>query len=836
VLSGTGSDGMRGVRDIKASGGVVLVQDETSARFDGMPRAAISTGLVDAILRPEEMPDYLGQLHRHALARPLDPSDDLVADAYPRILDFLRRQTGIDFTFYKAASVLRRIERRMGVRDVDTLVDYARLLSEVPGEVTTLFKDLLIGVTRFFRDPEAFELLRTQVLPAILENARWDEQVRVWVAGCSTGEEAYSLGILFLEAMEATGRRVNVKIFATDIDRDALEFASAGQYPESIVVDLSPERLDRWFVRRGERYVVGRELRSMVLFAAHNLVRDPPFTRMDLITCRNLLIYLEPVLQRKVFSLFHYALRQGRFMLIGPSETVGDASDQFRVVESRWKLFQRQGGPRTVLGETLDVGAPLERRRARSVAAAAEVQTHPDDAAQEATKFLLGAYAPAAVLVSAELELQHVFGDAQRFLSVPVGRASLNIVDMLSQPMAGAVSTAVHQAHHQCREVRYVGLAAPTAAGLVTIDLRVVPVQTRGDRAQVLVMFEDQRPERAQTSDVLPIDATTEQRLRDLQGELAFTKENLQATIEELETSNEELQSTNEELLSANEELQSTNEELQSVNEELYTVNQEYQAKVQELSELNGDLDNLLRSTEIGTLFLDEDLHIRRFTPALAPLINMIPQDVGRSLEHFAFKFQAPGLIDALRSTLRTSEPHERMATLADGRRYMVRVHPYIADAERGRGVVVSFIDVTATLREQERLQVIIDSLPHEVAVLDAHGRIALVNRAWRGFATDNGADGDPTVGLGADYLSITAATMGAEREVALAVVEGLRGVLRGERPRFSIEYPCHSPTEERWFELVAVALAEPFDGLVVSHIDVTRRRKAERQDGGALP
>jgi two-component system CheB/CheR fusion protein len=829
ILSGTGSDGARGVADIKAAGGTVLVQDESTAKFDGMPRAAISTGLVDAVLAPEAMPAHLVLLSRQSASAGLDPADEVVVDAYPRVIELLRRHTAVDFTHYKATSVLRRVERRMGVTGSATLAQYAEVLAESPREVTTLFKELLIGVTRFFRDPEAFEAIRARALPSILEAGRWDQQVRVWVAGCSTGEEAYGLGILFLEAMEAAGRRLPLKIFATDIDRDALEHASAGVYPESIAADVSPERLNRWFVKRGEHYVVGRELRSLVLFAAHNLVKDPPFTRMDLISCRNLLIYLEPVLQRKVLSLFHYSLGQGRFLMIGPSETIGDAGEQFQGLDTKWKLYQALGTPRASLGDTLSFGSTLERRR-RPAAPPPDGAVPPGDTTEAAYRWLVGEFAPVALLVTPSCDLVHVFGDATRLLTVPAGRASLNVTDMLERTLGAAVSTAVHQAHAQQREIRYTGVATGPERGLDAVDLRVVPLPSgRHERGNLLVVFQEARRDARPLPAGESLDRATEQRLADLSAELQYTKENLQATIEELETSNEELQATNEELLSSNEELQSTNEELQSVNEELHTVNQEYQAKIQELSDLNADLDNLLRGTEIGTIFLDEGLTIRRFTPAVAGLVRIIPRDVGRSIEHFSFAFDAPGFLEALLATLADGQHRSLDAAAADGRRLQVRVLPYLGGSIPQRGVVVTFVDVTEAVRQAERLQAIIDSLAPQIAVLDREGRIVLVNRAWRRFAEENGAGGLASVEVGADYLATCATADGPDREAAEHVATGLRRVLAGKLAGFSYEYPCHAPAEERWFKLQASPLPDSLGGLVVAHVDITARHRAER-------
>jgi two-component system CheB/CheR fusion protein len=827
VLSGTGSDGMRGVREIKAAGGTLLVQDEASAKFDGMPRAAISTGLVDAVLLPEQMPAHLVQLATRfsdGSRLPLDPASEEIADDYSHVISLLRRQTGVDFTHYKPSSILRRIERRMGMNSLSRLRDYARLLSENPREVVTLYKELLIGVTRFFRDPEAFELLRTKVIPQIVESTRWDQQIRVWVPACSTGEEAYSIGTLFLEQMEAAGKRISLKIFATDIDRGAIEYASTGLYPESIAADVSGERLNRFFARRGDSYQVSRDLRALVLFAVHNLIRDPPFTRLDLVTCRNLLIYMEPVLQRRVLSLFHFSLNPGRFLLLGPSETVGDAADQFALLDSKWKLFHGIGAPRQSLGETLAFTPLGERRRGGFEPAGTDGP--PADSAEDAYRWLVSEFAPTALQVTEGCELLHVFGDPSAYLTVPVGRASLNLVDMLPRPLSAAVSTAVHQAVHQQREVRYGGVRVG-AGEKEQASLRVVPLPARrGERPTLLVVFEPLTA-REPLPGAPAIDGAIEERITDLQEELQYTKENLQATIEELETSNEELQATNEELLSSNEELQSTNEELQSVNEELHTVNVEYQAKIQELSELNSDLDNLLRGTSIGTLFLDENLSIRRFTPAVASLVNLIPRDIGRPIEHFTFNFSAPGFVDDVRHVLGSAQAVEREVDAQDGRHFLLRILPYQAGGAPQRGVVITFVDITQAVHERQHLQYIVDSLPEQIAVLDKRGRIALVNRAWRDFAAENGNAALLGSGVGADYLDVCRRSDGEDRAFGARVVAGIQGILDGTETRFSMEYPCHAPDRQRWFVMNAAPLQE-FGGVVVSHVDVTARKQVE--------
>lgn len=826
VLSGTGSDGMRGVRAIKEAGGTVLAQDEASARFDGMPRAAISTGLVDAVLPPEQMGAQLAHLAKRDRAHRLDTDTDEGARDYGRVLEQLRRESGVDFTHYKSSSVLRRIERRMGVCGVADLAAYADILAGSPYETRMLYKDLLIGVTRFFRDPAAWELLRAKVVEPLVQSARWDQQLRVWVAGCSTGEEAYSLGILFLEAMEAAGRRVPLKIFATDIDREALEVASSGAYADALLADLSPERLGRHFVRRGDRYVVGRELRSLVLFASHNLARDPPFTRMDLVTSRNLLIYLDNVLQQRIIGLLHYALNPGRFLWLGPSETIGASAEHFRAVDTRWKVYQAQGAPRAALGDVLLTRPLVDRRRPVGTGDGPTVA----ETADEVTRWLLAEYVPTSLLVSPEGELVHVFGDPNRFLSVPTGRPTTSVGQMLERPLGAAVSTAVHQAHHQHREVRYEGVRT-SESSMATAHVRAVPFAGREAAATVLVVI---GPEAPGAPALAPesMDRAAEERLADLQAELRYTKESLQATIEELETSNEELQATNEELLSSNEELQSTNEELQSVNEELHTVNHEFQAKIAELSDLNADLDNFLRSTEIGTLFLDESLCIRRFTPPVTRLIRVIARDVGRPIEHLSTWFDGHGFLDALREVLDTGRARQLDVVAADGGRFLVRILPY--EGGVAKGLVVTFVDVTAAALERDRLQAVVDALPEHVAVLDVNGTITLVNRSWRRFAEENGGADDPRHGVGADYLAVCAAAGGPDAEAARAVGDGLRRVLLGLLTSFSLEYPCDGPGQPRWFVVHAAPMPPAFGGAVVSHIDVSaRRRSAHPNDGG---
>ena len=835
ILSGTGSDGMRGVRAIKEVGGLAIVQDPASARFDGMPRSAISTGLVDYVSPPEEMPAQLVRYaSHHESARRAPPATlDLPEEGVPAVLAAVKRQTGVDFTHYKPGTIVRRIERRMHVTQCRTVAEYLVLVRESARETTTLFKELLIGVTKFFRDTEAFDVLSREVIEPLVVRAGVRDTLRVWVPGCATGEEALTLAMLFHEQLDQHGRSVDLKIFATDIDRDAIELASSGVYPESISADVSPARLARFFVRKGDSYHVVRSLRESVIFAVHNLVKDAPFSRVDLVSCRNLLIYFDPVLQRRALSLMHFALKPSGHLFLGASETVADLPDHFRPLDARAKLFHRVGPVRTPI---VDLAEPSTSERPPVRRVRAEPQAETPDAALAvlaARADMADEFAPAALLITERHDLVHVFGDASRYLSVPRGAATHDALEMLPRSMVSLVALGMQKALRDDAAVSYRGVPVEGAEGERTFGVRIKPVREPGLRDRyVLVQLEPAASRRELAGEgALDVAAQGTARLDELQAELQFAQENLRATIEELETSNEELQATNEELLASNEELQSTNEELQSVNEELLTVNAEYQAKIIELTELSADVDNLLRSTSIATLFLDQSLQIRRFTPDVAALVHLMPRDVGRSVQHLQLSFDAPWWITDLTAVVGTRVPRERAIALSDGRQLLVRMLPYLGESAVARGVVVTFVDVTPVHVAQRHLQDILDSLVEEVAVVDANGVITHVNAAWRAFAVANGAMADARTSVGADYLG---ACRSSEDALAHEIAVGLERVLRGETERFDHEYPCHGPGVQRWYLMHATPLPARA-GAVVSHIDISARKLAELELRRAL-
>ena len=706
ILSGTGSDGARGVRAIKEYGGMVMVQSEESAKFDGMPRAAVATGLVDFVLPPDQMPGQLLSFAKHPYITKAERSETLLSDeqGLTRIFAILREKCKVDFTFYKPSTVTRRIERRMTINQTDDIKEYVAFLASRPGEVAALYRELLIGVTSFFRDQSAFDRLSQLALPEILTGASGRE-VRFWVAGCSTGEEAYSLAILTRETMELLGVSRDVKIFATDIDRDAIHFAANGTFPESIAADISPRLLSKYFYKKEDNFQVARGIREMVVFAQHNLIRDPPFTNIALISCRNLLIYLQPILQHKVLEFFNFSLNPGGVLMLGTSETTGEMTDYFEVLDPKWKLYRSKGRlkPLSDGAHLLSVTESRTRElRGQFAGARRALRVGAEERVLERfLEVIAQDYIPLAVIVNPQLEVLHVLGDAAGYFRLPSGKVVNDISKMAVRELAIPLTTGIQKVFRQRQELRFANIRLSRDGGARMVDLRIRPLPEKKGQEPLAVVFLEgiKRPEATAEAESSPptydLSKATEERLRDLEQDLQFTRENLQATIEELETSNEELQATNEELLASNEELQSTNEELQSTNEELFTVNTEYQSKIIELTELNNDVENLLDTTQIGNLLLDENLEVRRFSPKIAELFKLLESDVGRPITHISHFLVNCDPIRIVREVQISGQTMEREVRTQEGRWYLMRVAPYTVGPRTFSGTVMSFVDIT---------------------------------------------------------------------------------------------------------------------------------------------
>ena len=834
VLSGGGSDGSRGIRHVHDAGGLVLLQDLESAQFDGMPRAALEVGVADFVLAPQEMPHALMGHAERRRAATSTPGERSTSPAEPEGLEavyrMLQDEFGIDFTHYKPSTVTRRIERRLALASSRNIEEYLCRLRSERDELDALYHDLLIGVTRFFRDPEAFDLLEREVLPRLLLREPRDTPLRLWVAGCATGEEAYSLAIVLQDLMARLGERP-VKIFATDVHRGSLERAAWGAYEEDAVANVSPERLARYFTRSGKTYQVIPELRQLIVFAQHNVIRDAPFTRLDLVTCRNLLIYLQPAAQQRVLSFFHFSLNQGGTLFLGPSESLGPLAHGFAILDKHWQLYHKQGEARTPVDTRRH---PTNHGEIRLATAPLPVPPPRPSLAQ-----LLGIYdtlldeaMPPSLLLNERGELVHAFGGAGRFLQIYDGRPGLEVLDLVGGELKMVLGGALRRSHLDASAVVFKGVRAGGAD-----DPAAYKVTVRGIRARnaappyVLVSFEPMEgaPRLAAPPETeIDLDQVSQQQLAALEAELGHTKENLQAAIEQLEASNEEMQASNEELQSSNEELQSTNEELQSVNEELYTVNAEYQRKIAELTELTNDMDNLLASTEVGSIFLDSQLKIRKFTPQVAETFSLMPHDVGRSIETFTHKMDHPELMDDLRRVLATGQPVERDLLDLRGQSFFLRILPYRVKGAAD-GVVLTLIDVSglkhaedALFHERYLLNSLLRTVPDAIYFKDARGRFIRANHA---MAARLGLP-DPSEAVGKTAFDIP------EREAALAAHRADEAVLQsGETQHYRLERRVGPDGAEAWDLVTRLPLLDR-DGAVVGIIgifrDVTEQKRAE--------
>jgi two-component system CheB/CheR fusion protein len=825
VLSGTGSDGSRGVVVLNAQGGFVFAQDPDSAKFDGMPRAAIATGLVDQVAGPAELAAAITAHIGAPRVSTLPQAESPAAGGTPldRILERLHVASGIDFGDYKVATVMRRIERRMQVLRASSLDEYERRLAGAPEEASLLRRELLIPVTRLFRDPDAYEALARHVIDRLVGEHAGAEPIRAWIAGCATGEEAYTVALLFADAFRRHGRRLPLKIFATDVEPQYLESAAAGWYPANAAAEVPAALLDTGFVKTDTGFQVRPEIRQTVIFARHNLLADPPFTRMHLVCCRNVLIYFEAAAQERVLERLRYALLPGGTLMLGPSESLGALHRDFSVIDARHKLYRlaHRGRPSPGLAAAL---LPVRAAPRAGETRLHEAAERPADAVLQR---LAQAYVPPTLLIGAQRELLHVFGPAQRWLQIREGESTLDVLKLLPAELSWAAALLLQTLRQSPGEHRspVLRVSADGAEHVVQLVARAVGAAgTEADGGEALLTaltFETPPSEgRALDEAQVALGIDQQQRLQALEQELSRTYDSLRATIEELETANEELQATNEELMASNEELQSTNEELQSVNEELYTVNSEYQEKVDILNSLNADLENVSKASAIPTLFVDDALTLVRFTPEAAQLFKVRDGDVGRSIEDFAHTLDYPELFADARRTIDAGRTTEREVRSRDGRWWLARMQPYADKAHSRPRAVMTFVDITS-VKDFQRLQAIVDSLADHLAVVDGHGQITMVNASWRRFADANGDARMLHCGPGVNYLKVCAEAA-LRDEDARRAYDGLVAVLGGQQPAFSLRYPCHSPTQRRWFQMLVSPVGHPGGGAVITHRDIT--------------
>ncbi|WP_240342449.1 CheR family methyltransferase [Methylococcus sp. EFPC2] len=746
ILSGTGTDGTRGLGAIRDVGGITLVQEPSTAKYDGMPSSAIQAGNATHVLPVEKM--------RQALLLDANPTGSRhtrvriaakAASGINRILMHLRSTTGHDFALYKKSTIARRIERRMSEHNIEDTEVYVRYLKENPAEVNILFKELLINVTSFFRDPEAFAVLRQDILPRLCKDKKDGYPFRVWVSGCATGEEAYSIAILLREVMDETHQELKVQIYSTDLDEDAIAIARAGLYPATIAQDVTPDRLRHFFIKEDGGYRIKKEIREMVVFAVQSAIKDPPFTKLDLLSCRNLMIYLEPELQNRLISLFHYALKPNGVLFLSSSESIGNHVELFSTLDRKWKFYcaiHRAATPRTIMSPPLTWTADSGRQSSED----ASIKPVETNFAELTRRALVQCFAPASVITDLKGEILYIHGETGKYLRPAPGQATLNVVDMAREGLELELRAAIRAAASEGTPTLNRELQVKTNGGFTTVGLSVRPLPSQeGGQNLLLASFQDiptPPAKRGRKRTPKPAELT---RIEELERDLAYLKESHQATVEEQQAANEELKSTNEEMQSTNEELQSTNEELetskeelQSVNEELITVNSELQAKIEQLAGMQNDMKNLLDNINIGIVFLDEQLVIRRFTREATNIFRLVPSDVGRLLLDIKTNLDGEELLTKAQSVLESLVPFEQEMRVQDGAWYLVRIQPYRTLENVIEGVVLTFTDISKRIAAEAAVQVarelaesIVDTIRQPLLVLDSDLQIVSANRAF---------------------------------------------------------------------------------------------------------
>jgi two-component system CheB/CheR fusion protein len=747
ILSGTNSDGALGIEAVKNEGGITFAQDEKTAKFDGMPRAAVATKCVDFVLPPEEIARELARIAGHPYVRGRKTDRDAeepssaAGPSLNRIFALLRAATGVDFTLYKHSTIRRRIGRRMTLHKVDNLDAYLKFLDENPSELSALYREILIKVTGFFRDPEMFEALKSKVIPEITSRRPLDTPIRVWIPGCATGEEAYSIAIVILESLSEKNLNYSIQIFATDISDEAIEKARAGVYVENISVDVSPERLRRFFVKHDGGYQVSKTVRDLCVFARQNVTKDPPFSRLDMVSCRNLLIYMESALQKRIIPMYHYALKPDGFLLLGTSETVGSFSDMFELVDKRNKIYIKRA---TVNPQRFDYEPGAQPAARPESTRGRQGDPAVPDLQKEADLTVLAHYGPPGVVVNDDFEVVQFRGKTSAYIEPAPGKASLNLLKMAREGLLLDLRNAVQRAKRTGQAVKKKNIPTKFEHGFHGVDLDVIPLSPGVHGRHFLVLFQDSAP--AGSAQKGKLSKADERQADQLKQELLATRQYLQSIIEEQEATNEELQSANEEILSSNEELQSINEELetakeelQSTNEELTTVNEELQNRNSDLSQINDDLNNLLYSVNIAIVMLGGDLRIRRFTPMAGRVLNIIPADIGRPVTDLRLGIRIPDLEHMISEVLDSVIVKERELHDDQGRTFSMTIRPYRTSDNRIDGAVLVVVDVEAIRRgfDQNRgysevLQNAIEMADGAVAVVDGDMSFRFANPGFQ--------------------------------------------------------------------------------------------------------
>lgn len=708
LFGGNGTDGTFGVKHINEAGGVSIVQNPENTASNGMLRSALSTGCVDYVLPAEDIPEQLFTYIHSLILRLREPKSGIEdkINYMQKILQLLRTNTGNDFSYYKKSTIYRRIEKRMSLHDLESYSEYFQYLKDHHEEISLLFKDLLISVTNFFRDAEAFEELKENVFPKMFDTKPDNYQVRVWVPACATGEEVYSLAMLLQEYKDEHNLNFKIQIFGTDINEESIQKARMGIYPDNIEMDVSAERLKKFFIKEDGNYIIKKEIRESAIFAVQNITKDAPFTKLDMLSCRNLLIYFGSELQERLLPVFHYSLKPGGILLLGSSESVGKYIDAFKTIDKKWKVFQKVETFSTPAVFNTTLSYSVQQDKPQRTAGTEELKKSRETGlADLVQKTLISSFTPPSVLINERGDILYVHGHTSKYLEIAAGQANLNILNMAKDGLQYELHSAIHEALANKAAAIRSGIKIKHNGEVQDVKITVKPVDGNpASMSILLVVFEDiEMPKAVEELEKRRGKKKYSGKAEELRQELEFTKENLQATIEELQASNEELQSANEELQSTNEELQSTNEEmetskeeLQSVNEELITLNSELQSKIEQLSHAEDDMRNLLNSTNIGTIFLDSKMRIKRFTSEAVKIINLIGSDTGRPIEHIVTNLKYDGLIKDIQDVLNTLAFIEREVQTKDGKWYLLRIMPYRTVENVIDGVVLTFTDTSS--------------------------------------------------------------------------------------------------------------------------------------------
>lgn len=821
ILSGTGTDGTKGIQTIKEHGGLVIVQDPVTAGFNGMPNSAIGTGVVDLILPPEMIPyeliEYIIETPSQKALKTLSNEDDAILTD---ILQLLFEVTSYDFRHYKRPTINRRLLKRMSLRNFRTISDYYYHLKENEEEVRALCKEFLINVTRFFRDEEAFETLKTNVIPALFLKKKPGDSIKVWVVACSSGEEAYSIAILFEEYIRLHKKYdIAVKIFATDIDLEIINVASRGFYPPDIANDVSPDRLAQFFVQENNGYRISSSIRKMVVFAKHDVVKDPPYSRLDLLTCRNLLIYMNPSLQKSILQKFHFGINEDGYLFLGSSENIGSLKEVMREIDKKWKIYQcTKKTPLVTYEDFKNSSQKLPYIIAPNNRKAKNALNNIPEIFQDT---LLDEFEYAGIFIDLNFDIKQAIGKFKDFISFPEGSFNFNLLKLVPTDLSVVLSTGLRRAIRDNDKVVLKKTKIKTGKIIRFINIIIKPYIDRDTYLQPFIFivlqedkdFQKKAASRRKTAKM----PHSNEKIEELESELRTTKENLQAIIEELESTNEELQSSNEEIISANEELQSTNEELQSLNEELHTVNSEHQLKIRELSELNDDLNNYFRNTEIGQILIDRNLAIRKFTPVVTKQVNLIKSDLGRLITDISINFKNDFVGD-IKQVIKTGVHIEREITMNDSKVFLMRIIPYIKQDKTTDGVVVNFINISEIKRLNSLIEGIFNSSASAIiactAVRDSNNEISNFKVETANAASEK-------------LFNISLNELKGKRlseQLPLLAKSHFETLLRVVTSGETQHFEFHTSTTGLWLEVTVVKMT---DGIILTFNNVTERKIA---------